>query len=146
MFKIEKVPPSVVYPLRHKVLRPNLPFEAVCLPSDNDPDATHFTVKKDDTILSIASLYSEPLEAMSNKNAYRLRGMATEPAEQGNGFGAMVLHGVMDYLKKETDVEILWCNARVTAFGFYEKMGFTILGAIFDIPNLGPHKTGYIEL
>ena len=146
MFKIEKVPPSVVYPLRHKVLRPNLPFEAVCLPSDNDPDAIHFTVKKDDTILSIASLYSESLEAMPNKNAYRLRGMATEPAEQGNGFGAMVLHGAMDYLKKETDVEILWCNARVTAFGFYEKMGFTILGATFDIPNLGPHKTGYIEL
>jgi len=25
-------------------------------------------------------------------------------------------------------------------------MGFIILGEIFDIPNLGPHKTGYIEL
>ena len=146
MFKIEKVSPDAMCPLRHKVLRPNLPFEASCLPSDNDPDAIHFTVKKDDTILSIASLYSESFEAMPNKNSYRLRGMATEPAERGNGFGAMVLHGAMDYLKKETDVEILGCNARVTAFGFYEKMGFTILGEIFDIPNLGPHKTGYIEL
>jgi len=146
MFKIEKVSPYVVYPLRHKVLRPNLPFEASCLPSDNDPNAIHFTLKNDDTILSIASLYSESLEAMPNKNAYRLRGMATEPAKRGNGFGTMVLHGAMEYLKKETDVEILWCNARVTAFGFYEKMGFTILGEIFDIPNLGPHKTGYIEL
>jgi len=146
MFKIEKVSPYVVYPLRHKVLRPNLPFEASCLPSDNDPNAIHFTLKNDDTILSIASLYSESLEAMPNKNAYRLRGMATEPAKRGNGFGTMVLHGAMEYLKKETDVEILWCNARVTAFGFYERMGFTILGEIFDIPNLGPHKTGYIEL
>ena len=146
MFKIEKVSPYVVYPLRHKVLRPNLPFEASCLPSDNDPNAIHFTLKNDDTILSIASLYSESLEAMPNKNAYRLRGMATEPAKRGNGFGTMVLHGAMEYLKKETDVEILWCNARVTAFGFYEKMGFTILGEIFDIPNLGPHKTGYILL
>ena len=83
---------------------------------------------------------------MPKKNAYRLRGMATEPTKQRKGLGAMVLHGAMDYLKKETDMEILWCNARVTAFGFYEKMGFTILGEEFDIPNLGLHKTGYLEL
>ena len=146
MYKTEKVSPDVVRPLRHKVLRPNLHFEASCLPSDNAPNAIHFTLKKDDTILSVASLYSESLETMTNKNTYRLRGMATEPSEQRKGFGTMILHGAMDYLKKETDVEILWCNARVTAFGFYEKMGFTILGEIFDIPNLGPHKTGYIEL
>ena len=73
MYKIENVSPDVVRPLRHKVLRPNLPFEASCLPSDYDPGAIHFTLKKDDTILSIASLYYEPLEAMPNKNAYRLR-------------------------------------------------------------------------
>ena len=146
MYKIEKVSPDVVRPLRHKVLRPHLSFEASCLPFDNDPGAIHFTLKKDDTILSIASLYSESLEDMPNYNAYRLRGMATEPTKQRKGFGAMILHGAMDYLKKETDVDILWCNARVTAFGFYEKMGFIILGPIFDIPNLGPHKTGFIEL
>ena len=93
MYKIEKVPPGVVRPLRHKVLRSNLPFEASCLPSDNDPDAIHFTLKKDDTILSVASLYSESLEAMPNKNAYRLRGMATEPAKQRKGFGATILRG-----------------------------------------------------
>ncbi len=73
MYKIEKVSPEVVRPLRHKVLRPHLPFEASCLPSDNDPDAIHFTLKKDDTILSVASLYSESLEAMPNNNTFRLR-------------------------------------------------------------------------
>jgi GNAT superfamily N-acetyltransferase len=146
MYKIEKVSPDVVHPLRHKVLRPHLPLEASCYQSDNDLGVIHFTLKMDDTILSIASLYSESAEAMPNKNAYRLRGMATEPSEQRKGFGAMVLHGAIDHLKKKTDVEILWCNARITAFGFYEKMGFKILGEIFDIPNLGPHKTGYIKL
>ena len=59
MYKIEKVSPDFVRPLRHKVLRPNLPFEASCLPSDNEPGAIHFILKKDDTILSIASLYYE---------------------------------------------------------------------------------------
>ena len=72
--------------------------------------------------------------------------MATEPSEQRKGLGALVLYAAIDHLKKKTDSEILWCNARITAFGFYEKMGFKILGERFDIPNLGPHKTGYIEL
>ena len=58
----------------------------------------------------------------------------------------MVLQGAIDHLKQKTDVEILWCNARITAFGFYEKMDFKILGEVFDILKLGPHKTGYIEL
>ena len=52
----------------------------------------------------------------------------------------------IDYLTKETQSEILWCNARTTAFEFYEKMGFTIVGDEFDIPNLGPHKKGFISL
>ena len=66
--------------------------------------------------------------------------MATEPSEQGKGYGKMVLNDVIAYLSKETESEILWCNARTTAFGFYEKMGFNIVGDEFDIPNLGPHK------
>ena len=114
MYKIEKVSPDVVRPPCHKVLRPNLSFEASCLPFNNDFGAIHFTLKKDDTILSTASFYYESLDAMPNKSAYQLRGMSN--------------------------------RARKTAFGFYGKMGFTILGKVFDIPKLDPHKTGFIEL
>tara|TARA_B100000809_G_C14964124_1_gene468512 strand:- start:11 stop:451 length:441 start_codon:yes stop_codon:yes gene_type:complete len=146
MVKIEKVSSGVVRPLRHKVLRPYLPFETSIMPMDDLPDTAHFMVKKDGIILCVASMYHESFEAMPVKRAYRLRGMATEPAEQGKGYGVRVLNGAIQYLKKETDVEILWCNARVTTFGFYEKMGFTIVGKEFDIPNLGPHKTGYFKL
>jgi len=67
MYKIDKASPTVVRPLRHKALRPNLPCEVSCLPSDNDPSVIHFTLNKDDTILSIASLYYESLEAMPKK-------------------------------------------------------------------------------
>ena len=146
MYRIEKVSPDVVYHLRHKVLRPQLPVEDSYYQSDNNIDAIHFALKMDHAILSIASIYNESAETIPNKSAYRLRGMATEPSEQRKGLGSLVLYAAIDHLKKKTDSEILWCNARITAFGFYEKMGFKILGEIFDIPNLGPHKTGYIEL
>lgn len=146
MLKVEKVSSYVVRPLRHKVLRPELPLEASIMPTDDQYDAAHFMIKKDGNILCVASIYCESFEPMPVKRATRLRGMATEPAEKRKGYGTMVLNGVIQYLTMETDTEILWCNARVTAFGFYEKMGFTIVGEEFDIPNLGPHKTGYFKL
>ena len=146
MLKVEKVSSHVVRPLRHKVLRPNLPLEASIMPTDDQHDSAHFMVKKSGNILCVASIYYESFEAMPVKRATRLRGMATEAAEIRKGYGTMVLNGVIQYLKMETDTEILWCNARVTAFGFYEKRGFTIVGKEFAIPNLGPHKTGYFKL
>ena len=117
MVKIEQVSADIVRPLRHKVLRSNLPFEASIMLSDDFSDSAHFLVKKDGIIKSVASIYKEPFEKMPTYKGYRLRGMATEPSEKGKGFGS-----------------------------FYEKMGFKIMGDVFEIPNLGAHKTGYFKL
>ena len=113
---------------------------------DDYPEITHFMLKNNGIIICVASMHHASFEAMQVKSPYRLRGMATEPAEQGKGYCARMLNGANQYLKKETVVQILWCNARVTAFGFYEKIGFTIIEKEFDITNLGPHKTGYFKL
>lgn len=137
---------EVVRPLRHKVLRPNLPISSSVMPLDDHDASVHFCVKKGNHILSVASFYNESFDSLPNKKAYRLRDMATEPKEQGNGYGSQVLMAAMDYLKQNTTTEILWCNARTTAFGFYENMGFMIVGEEFEIPNIGPHKKGYIAL
>ena len=58
----------------------------------------------------------------------------------------MIGRVLIKFQRKKTESEILWCNARTTAFGFYEKMGFNIVVDEFDIPNLGPHKKGFINL
>jgi len=34
---------------------------------------------------------------------------------------------------------LLWCNARVVALGFYERLGFVTEGPEFDIHPIGPH-------
>ena len=146
MAKVKKVSAEIVRPLRHKVLRPSLPFKSSIMDLDDHDYTFHFCVKEEFRIISVASVYHESFVEMPKKDAYRLRGMATEPSEQGKGYGKMVLNDVIAYLSKETESEILWCNARTTAFGFYEKMGFNIVGNEFDIPNLGPHKKGFIHL
>ena len=35
--------------------------------------------------------------------------------------------------------DLVWCDARVTAAGFYERMGFATVTAPYDKPPIGPH-------
>jgi predicted GNAT family N-acyltransferase len=35
--------------------------------------------------------------------------------------------------------DLVWCDARVTAAGFYERMGFTVVTEPYDKPGIGPH-------
>lgn len=34
---------------------------------------------------------------------------------------------------------LLWCNARLTAVGFYQRGGFETLGEPWEEPLIGPH-------
>jgi ribosomal protein S18 acetylase RimI-like enzyme len=43
-------------------------------------------------------------------------------------------------LLKERGVSYLWCNARTSAIGFYEKLGMKVISEEFEIPVIGPHK------
>ncbi|MFK7789853.1 MAG: hypothetical protein AB8C95_10235, partial [Phycisphaeraceae bacterium] len=33
----------------------------------------------------------------------------------------------------------LWCNARTSASGYYERLCFIQHGDLFEIPDIGPH-------
>ena len=94
MAKVKKVSAEIVRPLRHKVLRPSLPFESSIMDLDDHDYTFHFCVKEEFRIISVASAYHESFVELPKKDAYRLRGMATEPSEQGKGYGKMVLNGV----------------------------------------------------
>ena len=69
---------------------------------------------------------------------WQLRGMATEAAVRGSGAGRLL---VIDGLERVTarGGDLVWCDARVSAAGFYERMGFTVVTEEFDKPGIGPH-------
>ncbi len=146
MKKIEIVDSSVVRPLRHKVLRPGQPYSSTSLDKDNDNETKHFALFVEGSLMSVATIYPENIDGEYSVDAYRLRGMATDSHAQGAGYGTEVLKRCIDYLKDDTNAVYLWCNARESAFGFYEKFGFTIVGEIFDIKNIGPHKKGIYNI
>jgi GNAT superfamily N-acetyltransferase len=63
--------------------------------------------------------------------------MATDTTLQGTGVGRQVLLLVQE-IAAERGVP-LWCQARVSAMGFYEKMGWVAEGDEFEVPDVGPH-------
>ncbi|MBL7014338.1 MAG: GNAT family N-acetyltransferase [Candidatus Marinimicrobia bacterium] len=141
--EIKRVDADIVRPLRQKVLRPGQPFHTTKIEKDENKDTVHYALYLDNFLTSIATIYPEPLVEYNFSLAYRLRGMATDPEYQGKGFGAQILKQCIMYLRDKTDTKYLWCNARESAFGFYEKFGFEIIGDIFEIENIGPHKKGF---
>jgi ribosomal protein S18 acetylase RimI-like enzyme len=64
--------------------------------------------------------------------------MATSEMHQGKGLGRKLLRSAEERLQ-EMGVDVLWCNARTNARGFYEKLGYQVMGPSFDIPEIGRH-------
>lgn len=136
MRAVESVLPWVVRPLRHAVLRPGQPAGASAYPQDDDPETLHLAAY-DETgaVVGCATFFPEPLDG---EPGWRLRGMATAPAVRGQGYGADLLARGLEELRGRGS-PLLWCNARTTALGFYERYGFRRRGEEFDVPPLGPH-------
>ena len=43
-------------------------------------------------------------------------------------------------------VNLLWCDARQVAWGFYQNLNFNVKGDVYEVPLRGPHKLMYIKL
>jgi predicted GNAT family N-acyltransferase len=73
---------------------------------------------------------------------FQFRGMASAPEVRGMGCADAVMRAMIDHVRGETPAgvaSLLWCNARVSAVGFYQRFGMRVAGAEFDIPGIGPH-------
>ena len=90
------------------------------------------------SVIAIASFHPEKHAGLKGWKQFRLRGMATHPDHVGKGIGKALLTFAMDHLKAQ-HADLLWCNARVLAVPFYEKLGFIREGPEFDIPGIGGH-------
>jgi GNAT superfamily N-acetyltransferase len=124
--------------VRHPVLRPGLPPETAILDRDDDPGTLHFGAFHGARLVGVATFFEDACPLRPLIPAWRLRGMATLADMRGRGGGrALVAEGVR--AAKAAGATLMWCNARVGAQGFYEKLGFDAVGERFDIPVGGPH-------
>lgn len=135
-----------VAPLRTAVLRPTWTDRLATYPEDDAPSTIHMAVFRDGEVAAVATVYPEappadlpiPAAAQAPGAAFRLRGMASAPDVRGEGYGAEVLRGCLREIGRAGGT-YLWCNARVAALAFYERMGLRAVGPEFDITGIGPH-------
>ena len=146
MVEVRIVDVEVVRPMRLGVLRPDQTIGQMVWLHDDDPEARHFGAFQDDILGGIATIYPCALpERPELMGAWQLRGMATLPEVRGQGFGAKLVEQCAAHVRSQNGL-LLWCNARCYALGFYEKLGFEVIGEEFEFPVTGPHMRMYRRL
>ncbi len=124
-----------ILPLRHAVLRPGRPRATAEFDGDDEPATRHLAAFCDGACVSCLTLMVRPI---AGEPAWQLRGMATRADCQRSGLGAALLRAAEAGLRPD-EPRVLWCNARVDAVAFYERLGWRVVSDVFDVPDVGPH-------
>jgi ribosomal protein S18 acetylase RimI-like enzyme len=122
--------------LRHEVLR--LPIGLSLHDEDlsNEGDQLHFGLFDDDKLVACV------IAVLLSPNEAKIRQMAVGPEHQGRGFGRQIIEGLERHLV-ERGVTYFSMHARMTAVGFYEKLGYSKVGEEFSevgIPHVRMEK------
>ncbi|HEY5326276.1 MAG TPA: GNAT family N-acetyltransferase [Mucilaginibacter sp.] len=126
MLSIEQITPELTWRLRRDVLYPTQKlFE---MEMEEDTYGIHFGAFKDVKLAGVVSLFQKGTD-------FQFRKLAVDPSVQKLGTGKSLLTYITDYAQDNNGTRI-WCNARVSAIGFYLKAGFLHTGKVFS-------KNGY---
>jgi predicted N-acetyltransferase YhbS len=134
--EVRRAAAEEVRPLRLAVLRPDAPM----VPSAYDLESTtvHIGAFDGETVVGCATVFPEASD--EEPLAWRLRGMAVDPAYQGQGIGGRVLDAAT-HAAAAAGAPLIWANGRVTAMAFYQRLGWEAVGNVFiygpaDLPHL----------
>lgn len=131
--------------LRQFVLRPGKSIDKCVFEGDNEPGNFHLGAFEGKVLTGIVSLMNRKNTAFTEKKQFQLRGMAVLPEFRNRKIAAELLKAAEEELRTQ-NAQILWCNARELAVGFYENYGFTTFGEKFDIFEIGPHRSMFKKL
>ncbi|WP_369131793.1 GNAT family N-acetyltransferase [Modestobacter sp. I12A-02662] len=141
---IEQVDAAVTYELRAQELREGRAAE---IEEDDARYTLHLAARLDGgEIVGVVRFHPRDCPWVGAAEApWQLRGMATDPRVRGHGAGrALVAEGLSRVAARGGD--LVWCDARASAVGFYAKLGFTIVTDEYDLRPVGPHRGMVIEL
>ncbi len=122
MISIEQIRPELTWRLRQQVLYPAQKLYEMELDEDNE--GIHFGAFTEDKLVGIISLFQ-------HCTVFQFRKLAVLPDFQKMGIGNSLLSRVEEYVQSENG-ETIWCNARVSAIGFYLKSGYSHTGKLFS--------------
>jgi predicted GNAT family N-acyltransferase len=133
---VEESDADTTYPLWRDVLREGRPVARL-----EDPSGTFHLAARTPAGQLVGVVRFSPAPCPWRPEAaapWQLRGMATDSAARGTGAGrALVAEGLARVAARGGD--LVWCDARVAAVGFYARMGFGVVTEEFLKPEGGPH-------
>ena len=144
-FLVKEIKPKDCYFIRHQVLWQHKSFDDCGIDIDDQAGAFHLGAYKGDELICVASFFKQSQAKFSEQHQYRLRAMATLSSAQNTGAARALLNTAFKILK-DKDQDLLWCEARIIATGFYEKLGFEKLGDSYSIPIIRLHYLMYKTL
>lgn len=136
MIQLKEIKAEDTYAIRKAVLRKNMTLSHE-MPGDHDPDSVHLGVYDENKLLCTGSFMKNNRDEFTG-HQYQLRGMATAEGSQRKGYGRILLEKAEDFFKVR-GIDLIWCNARVSALEFYKKSGYETIGEVFVVPQIGPH-------
>jgi GNAT superfamily N-acetyltransferase len=146
MESVREISATDAHPLRRAVLRGGDAASDVHYPQDDQPRSFHLGVDADGELVGIASFSPAETPYRAGVPAWQLRGMAIAPEFQGQGLGAALLAEAASRVRAD-GAHVLWCNARDTAIGFYDRLGFIVHGDGFVTADSGlPHHVMVLDL
>ena len=119
--------------LRYEILRKpyGIPPSGAAFPGDEDASTMHLLALSEAELIGCSTLLIDDSEAI------QLRGMAVAHHWQRRGIGQRMVETAQDIATSK--LKTLWCNARFSAIGFYERNGWVQSGSSFDVPGIGQH-------
>ncbi len=136
MIEIKEIATEQTYLIRKEVLRKNIPLPFV-FQGDNDVTTFHLGAFLNNNLIAVSSFVMSSHHLFEGSQ-YQLRGMATLQENQGMGVGKLLVEKSFEILRQKK-INGVWCNARVLAVPFYEKLGFQKIGDEFEIQYVGGH-------
>ena len=119
--------------LRYEILRKphGMSLLSAVFPGDENESTIHVLALSESKPVGCASLFVDKSDAM------QLRGMAVATDWQRRGIGHRIGETIKDIAISKG--KTMWCNARFSAIGFYERQGWVKSGSFFDVPVIGQH-------
>ena len=138
MHSIQKITATETYPVRHIVLRAGKPIESCQFQGDELETTNHFGYYINNQIIGVISIFEINNKQFLVQKSFQIRGMAVLPSFQKQGIGEALVNEAEKFCTTQK-ADLIWFNARSTAVGFYQKMGYEIVGSEFEINEVGPH-------
>ncbi|MFN2450946.1 MAG: GNAT family N-acetyltransferase [Candidatus Dormibacteria bacterium] len=144
---VQRIRPEQAHDLRRRILRDGRAEAIVVQDNDDDPRSAHYGAFVDGRLTGVLSFDPDvPTPHRPGRRAGQFRAVAVDGDGQRRGVGRALMAEVVAEARR-LGMEVLWAKGRDSAWPFYERLGFQVVGEPFRTRATGlPHHIIVLDL